>query len=95
MDFSFDPAKDERNVATRGLSFARAADFDWSSALILEDTRHDYGERRFQALGFIEYRLHMLVYTPRMQGIHVISLRKANRREMHRYEETRTRSGND
>lgn len=47
MDISFDPAKDARNVARRGLSFARAADFDWAGALILEDKRREYGEQRF------------------------------------------------
>ncbi len=95
MDISFDPAKDGRNVATRGLSFMRVADFDWGSALILEDFRKDYGERRFQALGFIDGRLHMLVYTPRINRIHVISLRKANSREIQRYETAKTRSGTD
>jgi uncharacterized DUF497 family protein len=87
MDISFDPAKDARNVARRGISFARAEDFDWAGALIVEDTRRDYGEPRFQALGVIEDRLHMLVFTPRADTVHIISLRKANDREIRRYEE--------
>lgn len=86
MDISYDPAKDARNVALRGLSFARAVDFDWASALIVEDTRRDYGERRYQALGLIDDRLHALVFTHRAARIHVISLRKANSREVRRYE---------
>jgi hypothetical protein len=53
---------------------------------VVEDTRNDYGEPRFQALGFIEGRLHMLVFTPRVDETHVISLRKANKREVKRYE---------
>jgi hypothetical protein len=91
VDISFDPAKDVRNIARRGLSLARVADFDWSSALVVEDTRWDYGEQRFQALGFIDDRLHMLVFTPRSGKIHIISLRKANSREVRRYE-TQTQS---
>jgi uncharacterized DUF497 family protein len=87
MDVSFDSAKDARNVALRGISLALATDFGWDSALIVEDTRKDYGEPRYQALGLIEDRLHMLVYTPRADRIHVISLRKANDREIRRYEE--------
>ncbi len=87
MDISFDPAKDARNVAHRGLSFARAAEFDWAGALINADTRRDYGEARFQALGLIGNRLHMLVFTPREGRIHIISLRKANDREIRHYEE--------
>ncbi len=54
---------------------------------MLEDVRRDYGEPRFQALGEIDGRLHMLVFTPRSGDVHVISLRKANRREIKRYEE--------
>ena len=53
----------------------------------VEDVRRDYGEPRFQALGEIDGRLHMLVFTPRGGDVHVISLRKANRREIKRYEE--------
>lgn len=87
MDISFDPLKSERNIATRGISFEQAAAFQWDSALIVEDTRKDYGERRFQALGLIGVRLHVLVFTPRARKVHVISLRRANQREMKRYEE--------
>jgi uncharacterized DUF497 family protein len=83
--FTFDPAKHERNIAERGLAFELAEVFDWSTALIVEDTRQDYAERRFQALGLIEEHLHMLVFTPREGAIHVISLRRANQRERTRY----------
>ena len=86
MNISYDPTKNGKNIAERGISFERAADFEWSSALIVEDTRKDYGELRFQALGFIETRLHVLAFTPRAGQVHVISLRKANKREVKRYE---------
>jgi uncharacterized DUF497 family protein len=46
VDISFDPAKNARNIALRGISFERAVDFDWSLALVLEDLRRDYGEPR-------------------------------------------------
>jgi uncharacterized DUF497 family protein len=45
MRVTFDSAKSERNEVLRGLSFALAKDFDWSCALVVEDTREDYGER--------------------------------------------------
>ena len=86
MNVSYDPRKNEKNIAERGISFERAAEFEWSSALIVEDSRKDYGEPRFQALGFIGKRLHALEFTPRAGLVHVISLRKANRREVKRYE---------
>lgn len=85
-DVSFDPAKNERNIASRGISFEAAEQFEWDTALVAEDLRKEYGERRFQALGLIEGRLHAMVYTPRAGKVRVISLRKANRREVRRYE---------
>ena len=85
-DFSFDPAKNERNIASRGISFEVAEQFEWDTAMIAEDRRKEYGERRFQALGFIAGRLHAMVFTPRAWKIHVISLRRANRREARQYE---------
>ena len=79
---TFDPAKNEANVRKRGLPFLLVLDeFDWSSAWQVEDTRKDYDERRYRALGYIGTRLHAVVYTPRLEATHVISLRKANRRE--------------
>ena len=86
MPISFDPRKNERNIAERGLSFELVEEFEWDSALVVEDVRRDYGERRFQALGMITGRLHALVFTPRAGLVHVISLRKANRREIRLYE---------
>jgi uncharacterized protein len=71
---TYDPTKSLRNDEDRGLPFALAEDFDWSGALIVEDTREDYRERRYQALGFIGEPLHMLVFTPRGSAIHVVSL---------------------
>lgn len=85
MRFNYDPAKNERNIAERDLAFELVEEFDWSTALIVEDTRRDYAERRFQALGLIEEHLHMLVFTPREGAIRVISLRRASQRERTRY----------
>jgi len=56
------------------------------SAIRLDD-RHDYGEQRWIALGLIDGRLHVLVFTETMTGIRVISFRKANTRERSVYEQ--------
>ena len=85
MGVAFDPAKNERNVRERGLSFERAADFDFETAIRVEDTRRNYGERRFVAVGYLEARLHVLCFTETDTGIRVISFRKANGREARRY----------
>jgi len=85
---SFDPAKDEWNIRVRGLSFSAAADFDFENALYAVDDRRDYGETRYVALGMLRDRLHVLCFVETDDGIRVISFRKANAREVRRYEKT-------
>ncbi len=94
FEFSFDPAKSERNLMIRGLSFLLASQFDWPHALIEEDRRFDYGESRYRALGMISERLHQIVFTPRGRKVHIISLRKANAREVKHYAQ-KTEKAND
>lgn len=88
MKIEFDPAKNARNIAERGISFERAEEFEWKTAIIIKDKRKDYKETRFRAMGVIGERLHAMVFTPRDEGIRVISLRRANRREERKYAET-------
>jgi len=87
MDITFDPAKNARNIAERGLSFERVAALDFPTAVYSVDARRDYGEVRHRALGLVDGRVHVLVFTETEQGIRVISFRKANRREARRYEQ--------
>lgn len=89
MKIEFDPAKNEKNIRERGLSFERAAEFDFDTALIAQDVRNPYPEVRYVAVGFLGARLHVLCFTPVARGIRVISFRKANPREVKSYEETR------
>lgn len=89
MEITFDPAKSERNREERGFGFERVAAFDFATAFIWQDDRHDYGEIRFAALGMVEGRLHALVYVETAKGIRVISFRKANDREVQRYDRYR------
>ena len=85
MRISYEPAKNERNIRNRGLSFDSAADFDFEGALYAVDQRHDYGETRYIAIGLLGVRLHVLCFTETADGIRVISFRKANAREVKRY----------
>jgi len=39
MRITFDPAKNARNIAERGLSFERVTELDWDTAMVAEDTR--------------------------------------------------------
>lgn len=85
MLITYDPAKNQRNMDERGLPFDHAADFNFESALIHVDNRNDYGETRYIALGSLHGRLHVLCFAEVPGGIRVISLRKANSREVSRY----------
>jgi len=86
MKIEFDPEKNNKNIIERGLSFENVKNFDFKTALFEIDNRHDYGETRIIALGYIAERLHVLIFTKRESGIRVISLRKANKKERLRYE---------
>jgi uncharacterized protein len=85
MRITFDPAKNDRNVVERGLSFELVSDLDWDTAVSVEDTRKDYGERRLRVLALLDRRLHVAVITQRGDATHVISLRKANKKEVKWY----------
>ena len=88
MQITFDPDKNDRNIQERGLAFLLVSEMDWETAYIGEDQRKDYGERRFRVLGCINGQLYAAVFTPRADKLHVISLRKANSREVRIYEKT-------
>ncbi len=82
----FDWVKCQRNVVERNLSFERANEVDLEAALISRDERQNYGEDRYVALCHLDKRLHVLCFTETICGIRVISFRKANKREVLRYE---------
>ncbi|WP_347556511.1 BrnT family toxin [Robbsia sp. KACC 23696] len=69
------------------MSFNLVEHFDFETALTQTDDRKAYPETRYQSLGFIGDRLCMVVFTLVESTIRVISLRKANAREVKRYEQ--------
>ena len=85
MGFEFDPAKDESNLDKHGVSLTDAEGFEWETVVVREDARKQYAEQRFQATGLIGERVHVMVYCLRGDVVRVISLRRANPREVNRY----------
>ena len=67
---------------------ADAEGFEWETAVVREDERKPYAERRFEAKGYIGDRLHVMVYCLRADVVRVISLRRANSREVKDYAKT-------
>lgn len=76
----YDPKKDAANRRKHGVSLEAAADF--VPVNIVEDTRRDYGENRYQAFGHIEGVAYILVFTPRNNRVRAISLRRASNKEV-------------
>jgi len=92
MNVTFDPAKDASNLAKHGFSLLDAVGFEWGTAVVWPDARHDYDEARMVALGYIGLRIMAVVFVDRPPEQpterRIISLRKANSREVKRYAET-------
>ncbi|HET8802359.1 MAG TPA: BrnT family toxin [Marinobacter sp.] len=85
MKIEFDPGKDAINIEKHGVSLAQSAMLEWDNVWAIEDARNDYGERRMIGYGPIADRVYCVVYTEREETRRIISLRKANRREVRLY----------
>ena len=88
MEIEYDPNKNAANIEIRGLSFELMKSFDWESA-VSECCRTGY-EARTQLTGYIGKRLHIAIITSRGNAVRVISLRKANKREVKKYAQKKT-----
>ena len=70
MRITFDQAKRDRTLATRGLAFEDAAIVFDGVTLEVEDTRKDYGETRIICFGYLMGRMVVVGYTPRGEARH-------------------------
>lgn len=86
--YQWDEAKRASNLRKHQVDFALIEQFDWDNALTREDTRLDYHEARYVSIGPIDARLYVAVWTARGNACRLISLRKANDREVKCYEST-------
>ena len=87
MRIEFDPAKDAKNLIKHGLSLAMAGNLDWEAALVWVDARFEYDEKRMIALAPKTNILYYVEFVDRGKVRRVISLRRANRREVKYYVE--------
>jgi uncharacterized protein len=85
MAITYDPAKRDWTIRERGLDFEHAEEVFAGRTFDREDTRRDYGKVRIVTIGFLRGRMLVVVWTPRGNDGHVISMRKANDREKARY----------
>jgi uncharacterized DUF497 family protein len=85
MQIEFDPNKDAGNQSKHGVSLALAVVLDWEAALVWMDDRFEYGEARMIALAPKTGILYCVAFVDRGEARRIISLRRANRREVKHY----------
>ena len=88
MRIEFDPAKDSGNQTKHGVSLALAGELDWEAALVWVDERFEYAELRMIALAPKTNILYYAAFVDRGTARRIISLRRANRREIKHYVES-------
>lgn len=85
MEIEFDSNKNGVNIEKHGVSLAVAAELEWEYLLVKQDDRCEYNEVRMIGYAPIESRVYCVVYTVRGDIRRIISLRKANKREVTSY----------
>ena len=87
MLIEFDPVKDKLNIAKHGVSLALAGKLDWDAALVWRDDRFEYEDLRMIALAPETNTLYFVVFVDHGEARRIISLRRAERREVKHYVE--------
>ena len=83
--YQWDENKRQETLRIRAIDFLEVERADWSTAIHHRQER--FGEIRYSSYALIGARLYNVVWTTRETGTRVISMRKANRREIARYEQ--------
>lgn len=81
MEIEFDPAKAAKTMEERGLDFSRAGQIFESKHLTRRDNREDYGEERYNTVGWYDDRLVAVTWTPRGEARRIISMRHMHEKE--------------
>jgi len=78
MEFEWDDQKRLSNLGKHGLDFRGVEEVFRGPVLARPDSRHEYGEERWQGIGQLRGRVVVMVWTMRPPDrIRIISLRKA------------------
>jgi len=88
MKFEWDESKNQSNLIKHGFDFADAYRIFNLPMVVELDERENYGEDRFVAIGLLDGRVVVIVYTePDAEIIRIVSLRKALSYERKYYEQ--------
>ncbi|WP_416908076.1 MAG: BrnT family toxin [Polymorphobacter sp.] len=85
MKFDFDAAKSAQNRAKHGIDFEQAQAL-WADPWLLEAPARTEGEPRILSVGRIGERHWAAIWTPRGNSVRIISVRRARKEEIDRYE---------
>jgi uncharacterized protein len=83
--FVWDEAKNAENRAKHGVGFEIVYQIDWTTAVIQDDARFDYGEKRSRAFVRLDGRPYCIALSPRDGTIRVLSVRRMHDKEATRY----------
>ena len=87
MDFEWDEEKNKENIRKHGFDFADAWEVFETPMRTALDLRENYGEDRWNGIGFLGNRIVVVIFTYRSETvIRIISLRKALKHERKKFE---------
>ncbi|MGB3554060.1 MAG: BrnT family toxin [Jannaschia sp.] len=85
MKFEYDAEKSRINAVKHGIDFEGAQAL-WNDPWLLEAPARTVDEPRIIAIGRIRGRYWVAIWTPRGDMVRIISVRRARREEVDRYE---------
>lgn len=86
MQFEWDEAKNAENIRKHRIDFADVPAMFDGPMLVELDARMDYGEERWNGIGFLRHHVVVVVWTERPHDVvRIISARKTNQYEQTRF----------
>ena len=87
MRFTWNKVKNRQNIKSHGIDFTDVPSMFDHPLLTRIDSRHEYGEERWIAIGILKTLFAVVVYVERIgDEIRIISARKATKDERQYYE---------
>jgi uncharacterized DUF497 family protein len=86
MDFEWNEAKRELNLAKHGVDIFVAALIFEGQTITTEDKRHDYGEVRHKSVGMVDDVCYVVIHTNRNGVTRLISAWEGGRRDRRKLE---------
>jgi len=89
VEFDWDPEKHKKTGQERGFGFDYVTRIFSGPIVEVVDRRRDYGEDRMRAIGQIDGRVYVVIYTDRGQVRWIISAWKASGKDLRAWRERR------